>query len=504
MRENPSTLWTAPFLTPERYIEDAHTLVLLLRQRFDQEKVYVLGESWGSALGIMLVQRYPELFHAFIGTGQMVAFLENDQLCYDFALDWAQARGDTAKIAKLSQQGPPPYYGKDVAWNEAAFLMDTFTYMNQNPAIADNGANTFRDLAAPEYGLYDKLNWFRGVIDTLGVVYPQLWEVDFRQQATHLEVPVYFFIGRYDINAPTILTEQYFELLDAPHKEIVWFEHSGHTPWVSESGLFVQRMADTVVAQTTAPSTPDPATSSLEWVQFERQIHLSVDPSLAQSVKVASIPAVLPDPSILFAETHPASVQYNFLGYLDGMPFELPYPISEPRLSVYAVQDFPAYGDDQPTGFLQSHARLQSLLADRPELTSLCAALRVGEPLLPFLPWLNSSQVFCSHPQYLQFEGGEGVRYLTAYAQGPGSPLEHAIFYTFQGMSEDGGLYITAVFPVRTGIFPTEPDPNFDMSTWQQTLQSQLEQLHAADEAGFNPPLSGLDTLVKSLTITMP
>jgi pimeloyl-ACP methyl ester carboxylesterase len=236
-------------ITPERYIEDAHALVLHLRERFGQDKVYVLGESWGSALGILLVQRYPELFHAFVGTGQMVAFLENDLMCYDFALNWARERGDTAKAAKLAEQGPPPYYGDGVAWKESAFLMDTFNYMNQNPAIADNGANTFRDLAAPEYGLYDKVSWFRGVLETLGVVYPQLWDVDFRQQATKLEVPVYFLLGRHDINAPAVLAEEYFQLLDAPHKEIVWFEHSGHTPWVSESDRFVQTMVDTVLAQ---------------------------------------------------------------------------------------------------------------------------------------------------------------------------------------------------------------------------------------------------------------
>ena len=239
-------------MTPERYIEDAHALVLQLREHFGQEKVYVLGESWGSALGVMLVQRYPELFHAFIGTGQMVAFLENDRMCYDFAVRWAEEQGDAAKVAALTQQGPPPYYGADVAWQEAAFLMDTFSYMNQNPAIADNGANTFRDLAAPEYGLYDKVSWFRGVLETLGVVYPQLWEVDFRTQATKLDVPVYFLIGRHDINAPTVLVEQYFDALDAPHKQIVWFEHSGHTPWVSESDRFVQVMVDTVLAQTQA------------------------------------------------------------------------------------------------------------------------------------------------------------------------------------------------------------------------------------------------------------
>lgn len=240
-------------LTPDRYIEDAHSLVVLLKERFGQKKVYLLGESWGSALGIMLVQRYPDDFQAFIGTGQMVAFLETDLMCYQFALDWARERGDTDKVETLTRQGPPPYYGPGTALKEAAYLMDTFNYMNANPALADNGFSTWRDLAAPEYGLYDKLSWFRGVLETLDVVYPQLWQVDFRQQAARLQVPVYFLIGRHDINAPTVLTEQYYTVLEAPHKEIVWFEHSGHTPWVSESDRFVQVMVGTVLAQTRQP-----------------------------------------------------------------------------------------------------------------------------------------------------------------------------------------------------------------------------------------------------------
>jgi pimeloyl-ACP methyl ester carboxylesterase len=237
-------------LTPDRYISDTRELIQYLQQRFDEEKVYVLGESWGSALGIMVAQRYPELLHAFVGTGQMVAFLENDLICYDFALQLAQERGDTQKVEQLKRQGPPPYYESDVALKSATYLMDTFAYMNANPAIADNGFNTFQDLAGSEYGLYDKVNWFRGVLDTFGVVYPQLWDVDFRTQASKLEVPVYFLIGRHDVNAPTELTEEYYQLLDAPHKELIWFEHSGHNPWVHESARFVDVMVNTVLAQT--------------------------------------------------------------------------------------------------------------------------------------------------------------------------------------------------------------------------------------------------------------
>jgi pimeloyl-ACP methyl ester carboxylesterase len=234
-------------LTPDRYITDAHELALNLRQRFGKEKIYVLGESWGSALGIMVVQRYPELFQAFIGTGQMVAFLENDRICYDFALRLAQERGDTNQVEKLKQQGPPPYYDKDVLWKSAAYLSETFNYMNKNPAIANQGFNTLENLAGSEYGLYDKLNFYRGLLDTFSVVYPQLWDVDFRKQATRLEVPIYFLIGRHDVSAPPKLTEEYFNLLTAPRKELIWFEKSGNSPWINETEKFVDTIVNKIL-----------------------------------------------------------------------------------------------------------------------------------------------------------------------------------------------------------------------------------------------------------------
>ena len=177
-------------LTPERYVADGHELVQYLRRRFGQEKVYLVGESWGSALGVWLVQRHPELFHAFAGTGQMVAFLETDRLDYALALRLARERGDAKKVAALERQGPPPYYGEGVAWKQAAYLLDGFADMNADPAIAADGFDTVQDLLSPEYGLYDKANWARGVLDSLDAVYPQLWEVDLRTQLPRLEVPV--------------------------------------------------------------------------------------------------------------------------------------------------------------------------------------------------------------------------------------------------------------------------------------------------------------------------
>ena len=240
-------------LTPDRYITDAHELVLNLRQRFGKEKVYLSGQSWGSALGIMVVQRYPELFHAFIGTGQVVAFLENELIRYDLALRLAQERGDQQQVEKLKQQGPPPYYGNDVLPKMLTYLNDLKKYRNdhQNSAIAKPKSNILFDLIiSSEYGWYDKVNLSRGELKTVGVVFPQLWGVDFRKQATRLKVPIYFLIGRHDGTTSPKLTEEYFNLLTATHKELIWFEHSGHAPWMNESAKFVEVMVNKILAKT--------------------------------------------------------------------------------------------------------------------------------------------------------------------------------------------------------------------------------------------------------------
>jgi hypothetical protein len=245
---------------------------------------------------------------------------------------------------------------------------------------------------------------------------------------------------------------------------------------------------------------PTGAPYELVWLEFEHIIQVTIDPSLALWVDIATIPAVPVDPSIMFADSHPDMVQFRFLGYLGGRLFQLPYPLTEPRLTAFATQDFPGYGDDIPTGFPQALARLRALLADRPEL-SCKAQPEGGDPLLPFLPWLNSAQVFCARPETIKFNGGQGIRYLTAFAQDYGSTTDTNIFYTFQGLSGDGEMYLSAVFPVRTGVFPDQPEPNFDMARWQESLNSYMQQIQAAGDESFDPPLAELDNLVKGITV---
>lgn len=229
-------------ITAQTYIEDGRALTEYLKERFGQEKIYLIGESWGSALGIFLVSRYPESYHAFIGTGQMIDFAETERIDYALALDIAEKNGHTDLVAKLKANGEPPYYGKDVTRRSAVYLNYLNAYMASGPGIHNPGYNTLRDLGSSEYGILDKTNFLRGIVNTFNHVYQQLYEMDLRKDYTKLDVPVYFLLGRYDVNAPKALVEEYVQILEAPEKEIIWFEHSGHSPWINERDRFVKEV----------------------------------------------------------------------------------------------------------------------------------------------------------------------------------------------------------------------------------------------------------------------
>lgn len=229
-------------ITVDTYISDGHALTEYLLQRFGQKKIYLVGESWGSALGIFLIDRYPESYHGFIGTGQMIDFVETEKMDYKKAIEIASEKNDTEMLKKLEDIGLPPYYGKDVTLKSAVYLNYLSAYMTSNPAIRNSGYNTFRDIFSSEYGLLDKINFFRGIIYTYNHVYQKLYGINFRTDYTKLNVPIYFFEGRHDVNAPPSLVEEYFDVLECTEKDIVWFEHSGHSPWINENDKFIEEV----------------------------------------------------------------------------------------------------------------------------------------------------------------------------------------------------------------------------------------------------------------------
>jgi pimeloyl-ACP methyl ester carboxylesterase len=233
-------------LTLERFVEDAYALTLYLRERFHQDKIYVYGVSWSSIIGVNLVQQRPELFHAYIGNGQMVNTTENDILGYEFALDYLTKKGDTKRLEILRKNGPPPYTGENVTGRYVAFLDELNVYMGMPRLSVIVPIVPF---FATEYGYVDKINHTRGIIDSFDAIYPQLKDLDFITQAPKLDVPVYLFVGRYDVNAMYTIVEEYYNVLEAPQKELIWLE-GGHGLGGDNLHQFVDVMINRVLTET--------------------------------------------------------------------------------------------------------------------------------------------------------------------------------------------------------------------------------------------------------------
>ena len=243
---------------------------------------------------------------------------------------------------------------------------------------------------------------------------------------------------------------------------------------------------------------------------FGQTMSVSYEVGLATSTETNMVPAILPDNQILFSGWHPDYAQIHFLGFPAEDAYQLPFIESEdniPQIMVFQTKDFPGFGDDNPMGFVNQFQSLTKYLEKGVSPSHCDKPLPEYESSLPFLPWVNMKQTFCAQPQMIEFAGGRGIRYVTYYAQSPEPALDDRIFYTFQGMTNDGQFYISAVFPVETGIFPTEPspcpkcgDPDYNpFPEWNAQLETQLTQVNAQAESDFAPSLVTLDEIIKSI-----
>lgn len=241
-------------LTIDQYVADIIELTNLLRTRFDEQKIYLVGHSWGAIIGVRAAQVRPDLFHAYVGTAQMVDVRETDVLIYEMVLEHSRKIGDTDFVKTLETQGPPPYFEKSPIQPYATLFGREYAVFEapniKNPEYRRDGDILMLMLKQPEYGWLDRVYYLLGLMNTFNVVYPQLQEMDFRLDAIHLNLPVYMVLGRHDMNNPYQIPEEYFHLLEAPSKQLVFFENSGHGMIWEEAGLFHNLMVDTVLPET--------------------------------------------------------------------------------------------------------------------------------------------------------------------------------------------------------------------------------------------------------------
>ncbi len=232
--------------TLSQVIRDTEELTELLLNEFHQKKIFIMGWSLGSAITMGAVKNRPDLYYADIAVCQVVNFVDNEKVGYDYILAEAKKLNNKDALSDLTRLGPPPY-PKDELMH--AFQVKGEWLLEFGGLIYDKdglkktpiGKQYFSGemyIHSKEYSFWDlfKIRW--GMEFFLTSCYDELLHADLSKQITDVKVPLYFLLGRHDYNAPAMLAERYFQAIRAPEKKLIWFEHSAHYPFLEEPEKF--------------------------------------------------------------------------------------------------------------------------------------------------------------------------------------------------------------------------------------------------------------------------
>jgi pimeloyl-ACP methyl ester carboxylesterase len=236
-------------------ISDTLEVTNYLRQRFGREKIYLMGHSGGTFIGIQAVARAPELYHAYLGVAQMSYQLKSEKLAYDYMLEQFKASGNQEMVRKLE--------AAPVTMDEAGTTGSTPPgYVAvRDPAMHSLGIGTTHEmdsvvtgiflpsLACRDYTLAEKLNLWRGKSQAgVSIVWDEMVATDLSQHVPELAVPAYFFEGIYDYTCSYSEAKAYFDRLRAPVKGFYTFEHSAHSPMFEEPEKMQRILREDVLA----------------------------------------------------------------------------------------------------------------------------------------------------------------------------------------------------------------------------------------------------------------
>jgi len=210
----------------EQYLADAVQLIDTLLTRYHQKKIFLAGHSWGTYLSSLLVQRHPELFYAYISIGQVVDGDMARKIQKAFLSSEATKRNDTALLNKLRQPDFSSFenylfkYGGELK-HETSFTPLVITGLFSTEYTFRDALNVAK---GPQFcGKYMNYNAIKGSI--------------LRNIKTY-EVPVFFLAGTHDYTTPFPLIKQYYDSIQAPSKQIIWFNESAHFPFYEEAKKF--------------------------------------------------------------------------------------------------------------------------------------------------------------------------------------------------------------------------------------------------------------------------
>lgn len=230
--------------TVETYIEDTVKMIEYLCEKFQQEKIIVTGHSWGSVLAVEAAVKCPERIAAYIGVGQFVDGLKNEEVSYQFCVEEAKRRGDQKAVEALAKIPPADgVYPGSGLMTERAYVA---RYGGGNWKQRDNGLKSvlLPLMKTREYKLGEIPAYLQGSMKLTDMLWGKLVQGDFVKGIKCLEVPVLITAGRHDYQVPAVIAREWFENLSAPRKKWVWFEESAHTPQHEEAEKWAETVKD--------------------------------------------------------------------------------------------------------------------------------------------------------------------------------------------------------------------------------------------------------------------
>jgi len=216
-----------------QFIQDAKEVIHYIKIRFNQERIYLAGHSWGSILGLRLAQEIPNELHGYIGFSQIINWAENDRLCLQWTLQKARSLGHTKAISALEACGEPPFVTSVKQWSKLRMWMARYNSMiYTDDQVKHPGMKLVMSILSrsPDYSISDIINTFRG----FGRSYTQALiedfaQIDFAVTIPRLDIPVTFIHGSKDVHVYGHLVEEFYKKLDAPRgKHFIWKDKSSH------------------------------------------------------------------------------------------------------------------------------------------------------------------------------------------------------------------------------------------------------------------------------------
>jgi pimeloyl-ACP methyl ester carboxylesterase len=228
---------SASTITPDRMVQDGIELSELLKKRLHQDKIVLVGHSWGSVLGFFMAKARPELFYAFVGTGQVAAeFSRSSTVAYTILLERASRQGNLQAVQELKEVGPPPY--KD---GKGFGVLHKWAMLFERADIFLASALGFA-LTAPGYSVRDINDWFEGQSVSGEHLEPYFDELDRKLLGSELAVPVFVIQGAEDYTTPVSLAKTYLDSVHAPRKAFAMIEGGGHFAVFTKQDDFLKEL----------------------------------------------------------------------------------------------------------------------------------------------------------------------------------------------------------------------------------------------------------------------